>query len=56
MLGETKATDHEEEKGVELAHGAVQWPAFVSSVVKLQVTHEKKSVTVFWSCIFMSVV
>jgi len=49
LLGETKTTDHEEAKGVQLAHGAAQWPAFVSSVLKLQVIHEKNSLTRFWS-------
>ena len=40
FLGVTKATDHEEAKGGELAHRAAQRRAFVSRVVELLVTHE----------------
>ena len=49
LFGVPKATDHEEAKVVELAHGAAQWRSFVSRVVKLRVTHEKNSLTFCWS-------
>jgi hypothetical protein len=42
-------TDHEEAKVVELAHGAAQWPVFVSSVVKPRVTHGKNTLTVIFA-------
>ena len=51
LLGQTKITDHEEAKGVELAHGAAQRRAFVSRVEKLRGTHGKNNLTVFWELI-----